>query len=54
MSMSKGFALMLVLVFLTASYIIVVKPALSSDVVTENSWTAKSTAAHRIIEGEIT
>jgi len=52
--MSKGFALVLVLVFLTASYIIVAKPTLSSDEVTENSWTTKAPAPHCIIEGEIT
>jgi len=40
--MIKSVALMLVLVFLTASCIIVAKPALSSDEITENFWTLKA------------
>jgi hypothetical protein len=48
--MGKSVALLLVLVFLTASCIVVAKPALSSE---ENSWTAKALAAHCIIEGHI-
>jgi hypothetical protein len=48
--MGKSVALQLVLVFLTASCIVVAKPALSSE---ENSWTAKAPATHFIIEGQI-
>jgi hypothetical protein len=50
--MSKGLALVLVLVFQTVSYIIVAKPAFSSNVITENSWTTKALTAHYIIERE--
>jgi hypothetical protein len=41
-SMRKSFALLLVLVFLTGSWMIVAKPALSSIDVAENSWTSKA------------
>ena len=40
--MSKSFALLLVLVFLTASCIIVAEPVLSSTDVVENSWVSKA------------
>jgi N-acetylneuraminic acid mutarotase len=40
--MSKSIALLLVLIFLMASCIIVVKPALSSADVVEDSWTSKA------------
>src|SRR3972149_8520735 len=40
--MSKSIALLLVLVFLTASCIIVAKPAFSSAGVAENSWVKKT------------
>jgi hypothetical protein len=45
MSMSKGFALMLVLVFLTASYIIMAKP-LSGATVTENTRVSEPPPPH--------
>jgi hypothetical protein len=48
--MMKSVRLLLVLVFLTASCIIVAKPTLSPN---ENSWTAKVPATHRVIEGKI-
>jgi N-acetylneuraminic acid mutarotase len=41
-SMNKIAALLLVLVFLSASCTIIAKPALSSDEMTENSWTTKT------------
>jgi hypothetical protein len=53
MSMSKGFAYVLVLVFQTAIHTIAAKPALSSDELTENSWNAKAPATHLVIGGEI-
>ena len=40
--MSKVFVLVLVLVFLTASCVMVAKPAFSSTEVTENSWMSKA------------
>jgi N-acetylneuraminic acid mutarotase len=41
-SMGKSMVLLLVLIFLTASCIITVRPALSSTAITENSWVSKA------------
>ncbi|MGD0204645.1 MAG: hypothetical protein ABSC20_12185 [Candidatus Bathyarchaeia archaeon] len=41
MSMSKGFALVLVLVFLTASCVMVAKPVSGASAV-ENTWVSKA------------
>ena len=58
--MSKSFALLLVLVFLTASCIIVAEPVLSSTDVVENSWvsmkplpTARSNLGVGVVNGKI-
>jgi hypothetical protein len=42
MYLSKSVALILILVFIMASYLIVGKPVLSSANVAENSWTSKA------------
>jgi N-acetylneuraminic acid mutarotase len=44
--MSKNVALLLVLVFLTASSMVAVKPAFSSDEIVEDTWTAKASMNH--------
>lgn len=51
--MSKGLALMLVLVSQTAIYTIAAKAALYSVEVPENSWTAKASGIYCVIEGLI-
>jgi hypothetical protein len=42
LEMSRNFALLLVLIILTATCLVIAKPALSADDLTENSWVTKA------------